>query len=80
MLWRGIVITLAVLLTLAGAIPVAASDDEESGPQFYEGPDGLSVGGLWYLSYQHTDDSSRTTVKRGYINVKKKILSWASWL
>jgi hypothetical protein len=56
----------------AAAQPAAAS----SGPVFHKGLDGLSVGALWYLSYQYTDDGNQFLIKRGYIDIKKKVLSW----
>jgi hypothetical protein len=53
--------------------PASAS----SGPVFYKGLDGLSVGALWYLSYQYyPDDGNQFLIKRGYIDIKKKVLSW----
>ncbi len=68
------------LLALAGGSPAMAWEGEEDGPEFYEGLDGLSIGGLWYLSWQDGESDgesySQMKVKRGYINVKKKILEW----
>jgi len=74
---KALTLATAFLLALASGVPcVPASEGEESGTHFYEGLEGLSVGGLWYLSYQHEDDSSQVAVKRGYINIQKKILRW----
>jgi hypothetical protein len=57
----------------AAAPPSAPS----SGPVVYKGLDGLSVGALWYISYQYfPDDGNQFTIKRGYIDIKKKVLSW----
>jgi hypothetical protein len=38
-----------------------------------KGLKGLSIGTLSYISYQDTDSDSRFTLKRGYINIKKKV-------
>lgn len=50
-----------------------------------KGLKGISIGGVWYLSYQAgtthgTDghDYNLFKVKRGYINIKKEINSWLS--
>ncbi len=71
---------LAVLLQV-GVIPVAAEDApqqqaEAAGPQFFEGLEGLKIGGLWHLSGQYTEGSSQVLVKRAYIDVHKTILRW----
>ncbi|MEW6336611.1 MAG: hypothetical protein AB1625_04335 [Acidobacteriota bacterium] len=42
----------------------------------------VKIGGLWYLSYQDGEsgntDTSKFTIKRGYINVEAKITPWMS--
>ena len=45
-------------------------------PRSSKGLDGFSVGGLWYLSYQYTDNANAFAVKRGYIDIKKKVITW----
>jgi hypothetical protein len=47
-----------------------------SGPVVYKGLDGLSIGALWYISYQYTDNGNQFTIKRGYVDIKKKVLKW----
>jgi hypothetical protein len=63
----------------AAPSPQAASSQPapSSGPVVYKGLDGLSVGALWYISYQYFPDAgNQFTIKRGYIDIKKKVLSW----
>jgi hypothetical protein len=42
-----------------------------------KGLENLSVGALWYISYQYFPDAgNQFVIKRGYIDIKKKVLSW----
>jgi len=51
-----------------------------AGPVVNKGLDGLSVGALWFLSFQAgevgDEDYSRTVLKRGYLNIVKEVLRW----
>jgi len=68
----------ALLLAAAsGAWAEGAAEPERSAPDV-KGLDGLSVGALWYLSYQYTDDANQTVIKRGYVDIKKKVLKWGA--
>jgi hypothetical protein len=59
----------------APAAPQAAA--APSGPVVVKGLEDLSVGAEWYLSYQNTKDGgNKFTVKRGYLNIQKKVLKW----
>ncbi|MEW5764312.1 MAG: hypothetical protein ACOYXN_10960 [Acidobacteriota bacterium] len=61
---------------------------KKSAPQIPSALKDLKIGGLWYLSYQNgnkydgtpdeTSVYSKFTVKRGYLNVEKKITPWFS--
>jgi hypothetical protein len=79
---KKMLIFVSALLILAAWLPAAAtaSEESESGVEFVKGLDGLSIGGLWYLSYQDGEtggeDFSKFVVKRGYINIEKEILRW----
>ncbi len=76
-------LTFLVALVVCATIGVSTSfgaeeqEDKES-PIFFSGLDGLTIGGLWYLSYQNGDDFNLFKVKRGYINIQKKILQWGN--
>jgi hypothetical protein len=48
-----------------------------SGPVVVKGLEDLSIGAEWYLSYQNIKDAdNKFVVKRGYVNVQKKVLKW----
>jgi hypothetical protein len=71
-----LVVTLGAGVLRVGAEEAAQQQPESSEPQFFEGLEGLKIGGLWYLSGQYTEDSSQVRVKRAYIDVRKTILRW----
>jgi hypothetical protein len=55
----------------------AAQTAPSSGTVVYKGLDGLSIGALWYISYQYFPDAgNQFVIKRGYIDIKKKVLKW----
>jgi hypothetical protein len=62
---------------LAQAQPLMAG---EEGGELPKGIKDLSIGAVWYLSYQNGDSSgsvyNRFTIKRGYINIKKQMTPW----
>jgi len=64
------------LLFAAVAISGRTAGAQQTAPSYPQ----VSVGGLWYLSYQDGEqngaDFSRFVIKRGYINVEAKILSF----
>jgi hypothetical protein len=70
-----------ILMTVVWALPILASEQESDEiPKSLLGVKDLKVGGLWYLSYQDGKaggaDFSKFTIKRGYINIEKKIFKW----
>lgn len=54
--------------------------EEPKGPELPKGLKDLSIGGLWYLSYQDGqssgNDYNKFVIKRGYIDVQKKLAPW----
>ena len=73
---RNVIQTLFICLFLAfGSNSVYASEQE-----LPKGLKGLSIGGVWYLSFQHQENSGDSVfkVKRSYINIKKKFTKWFS--
>lgn len=77
MSFRRAVVTLLAGAILAQARPLMAGDE---GAVLPKGIKDLEIGALWYLSYQNGENSdgeyNRFAVKRGYINVKKKMAPW----
>ena len=75
--YRSIVALAAAVVFLASAgraLPVEGETDLPSGIR------DLEIGALWYISYQNGESESNEynlfRVKRGYINVKKKMTPW----
>jgi hypothetical protein len=62
---------------MAGAGPATAGEEKSELPK---GIKDLQIGALWYLTYQNGESGgseyNRFTIKRGYINVKKKMAPW----
>jgi hypothetical protein len=57
--------------------PTPEPTTPSSGPVVVKGLEDLSVGAEWYLSYQDTrNDGNQFTIKRGYVNIQKKVLKW----
>ncbi|UCF78808.1 MAG: hypothetical protein JSW03_00575, partial [Candidatus Eiseniibacteriota bacterium] len=75
---RLIVAVAAVLAMVVSAGPLFSADTETDLPK---GINDLEIGALWYLSYQNGESAESGgynlfTVKRGYINIKKKMTPW----
>ena len=73
-------ITVAIILVTAAGAAGATARGAETSPHVYAGLEGLDIGFLWYLSSQYGEaegtDLSQFTIKRGYLNVRRKILQW----
>jgi hypothetical protein len=61
---------------LPGEVFANPKEAPKPSPPVIKGLDDLAIGGLWYLSYQYTDTANQFTIKRGYIDVKKKVVKW----
>jgi len=77
--FRPLVFSISLTLMMSTGSLLAGSG---SGPELPKGLKGVSIGGLWYLSYQTSvtgsSDYNLFRVKRGYINIKKEITPWMS--
>jgi len=73
---------LVVAFTIAWAMLANAPDimAGENGAELPKGINDLEIGALWYLSYQNGETAAfeynRFAVRRGYINIKKKMAPW----
>ena len=81
MVRRCVIVTVVAGAILAQAPQLLAG---EGTSDLSKGIKDLEIGALWYLSYQHGEDNGESgvgeynlfTVRRGYINVKKKMTPW----
>jgi hypothetical protein len=75
---RRLLVALAIV-GLSGILPASLRADGDS-VTLPKGIDNLSVGAEWYLSYQNGksggDSYNNFVIKRGYINVVKKMAPW----
>ena len=73
--WWAAMVIAGVILAQAG--PATAGEEKSELPK---GIKDLQIGALWYLTYQNGEsdgeDYNKFTIRRGYINIKKKMAPW----